>query len=149
MKLTATLESTGRTTTGFVIPDGTVDALGGGRHPKVTVRIGDVEFRSSIARMDGRFLLGISAERRQATGLSAGDVVDLELSLDTAKRTVEVPADFAAALAAEPAAQAFWVTLSFSKKQWHILQITGAKKAETRSARIARSVSMLREQRAR
>jgi hypothetical protein len=149
MRFRAELESTGKTTTGFEVPESLVDELGGGKHPKVEVTVNGHRFRTSIARMGGRYLLGVSAERRDAAGVQAGDVLDVEIELDTAARTAEVPDDLAASLAADPTAKAFWDTLSYSKQQWHVLQVTGAKKAETRAARVARSVAMLRERRAR
>ena len=75
--------------------------------------------------------------RRAAAGVQAGDLLDVELALDTATRDVEVPDDLAAALAAEPAAKAFWDGLSYSNKSWHTLQVVpGAKKPETRAARV-------------
>lgn len=149
MRFRAELESTGKTTTGFEVPGSVVDELGGGKHPKVTVTINGFTFGTSIARMGGRFLLGVSAERRKEASVAAGDVLDVDVELDTSTREVELPADFAAALAADPAARAFWGTLSYSKQSWHVLQITGAKQAETRVNRIAKSVAMLREHRAR
>ncbi len=149
MKFRAELESSGKNTAGFEVPESVVEGLGGGGHPKVVVRIKGYEFRTSIARMGGRFMLGVSAERRGEAGVAAGDVLDVEVELDTAERVIEVPEDFAAALAAEPAAKAFFESLSYSKQSWHTLQITGAKKAETREKRVDSSVAMLREGRAR
>ena len=71
--------------------------------------------------------------------LEVGKVHRVELQLDTAPREIEVPDDLAAALAAEPAAQAFFEGLSYSKQSWHVFQVTGAKKAETRQARVETS----------
>jgi hypothetical protein len=149
MKFTAELESSGKTTAGFEVPAEIVDKLGGGGHPKVSVTINGYTFRTSIARMGGRFMLGVSAERRTAAGVSAGDVLDVDVELDTAPREVDVPEEFAAALASDPAAQAFWQTLSYSKQQWHTLQISSAKTEETKVRRIEKSIAMLREGRAR
>lgn len=149
MRIRATLEATGVTTTAFVLPDAAVEELGGGGRPKVAVTVKGRTFRTSIARMGGRYLLGMSADRRAEAGLAAGDVVDLELSLDEAPRHADVPDDLAAAIASEPRAQEHWDTLSFSKRQWHVLQVTAAKKPETRAARVAKSKEMLREGRAR
>lgn len=149
MRFRAELESSGKNTAGFEVPEAVVEELGGGKHPKVSVTVHGFAFRTSIARMGGRYLLGMSVDRREQAGVTAGDVLDVDVELDTAPREVEVPADLAAALAAEPDAKAFWETLSHSKKQWHTLQVTEAKKAETRAARITKSVSMLREGRAR
>ncbi len=149
MNITAELQATGGNTTGFRIPDADVAALGGGGRPKVKVTMQGYEFRSSIARMGGEYWLGVSAERRSAAGVQAGDLVELEIELDQAERTVDVPDDLAAALAAEPAAQAFFDGLSVSNRKWHVLQVEGAKTAETRARRIGKSVQMLAEGRAR
>lgn len=143
MRITAELLATGGNTTGFRIPDDVVGELGGGARPKVVVTINGYEYRSSIARMSGEYWLGVSAERRTGAGVTAGDVVELELVLDTQERTVDVPEDLALALAAEPAAQARWDKLSFSHKRQHVEAVLGAKAAETRARRVAKAVEML------
>ncbi|RIQ29651.1 hypothetical protein DY240_08050 [Jiangella rhizosphaerae] len=81
--------------------------------------------------------------------VTVGDTYDVEVELDTAPREVEMPDDLGAALDAAPAAKEFWQTLSHSRQQWHVLQVTGAKKPETRAKRVAASVAMLAEGRAR
>lgn len=149
MRFRAELESTGKTTAGFEVPEDVVEGLGGGGHPKVTVTVDGFTFRTSIARMGGRFLLGVSAERRARSGIGTGQVHDVDVELDTEPRETEVPDDLAAALTADAAAKTFWDTLSHSKQSWHVHQVTSAKKAETRTARIEKSVAMLREGRAR
>ncbi|GAA3343282.1 hypothetical protein GCM10020358_41580 [Amorphoplanes nipponensis] len=143
------MRATGGATTGIPVDDEVVAALGGGGRPKVVVTVNGFEWRGSIAKMGGAYWLGVSAERRAAAGIAAGEVLDVEVVLDTAAREVEVPADLAAALDAEPAARACWDGLSFSNRSWHVLQVTGAKTAETRARRIARSVATLAEGRAR
>ena len=145
----AELELAGRTAAGFVVPDDVVERLGGGGHPKVVVTVKGFTYRTSIARMGDRYLLGVSGERRAEAGIAPGEVHQVEVQLDLAPREVEVPEDLAQALAAEPAAKAFWDGLSYSKQSWHVLQVTGAKKAETRQARIEKSVAMLADGRAR
>jgi len=149
MRLTAELQATGGNTTGFRIPDEFVAGLGGGGRPKVVVTINDYEFRSSIAKMGGEYWLGVSADRRAAANVAAGDVLDLDVVLDTRERTIDVPEDLAAALERDPAAKAFWDGLSFSNKRFHVDQITGAKTEATRERRVARSVQTLSEGRAR
>lgn len=138
------MRATGGNTTGFLIDDELVAELGGGGRPKVVVTVNGFEWRSSIARMGGQYWLGVSAERRAGAGIAAGDVLDVEVVLDTALREVEVPEDLAAALAAEPEAQAYWAGLSYSNQSWHVLQIAGAKTAETRARRIAKTLDALR-----
>ena len=145
MRFRATLETEGKTATGINVPAEVVDALGGGKRPRVTVTINGHTYRSSVAVLGGRYMLGVSAENRAAAGVEGGQVVDVELELDTAPREVTVPPDFASALAAEPAAQTTFDGLSYSNKSWHVLQIEGAKSDETRQRRIAKSVEALRD----
>jgi uncharacterized protein YdeI (YjbR/CyaY-like superfamily) len=64
-------------------------------------------------------------------------------------REVEVPADLAAALDADGAARTYFDGISNSNKRWHVLNVEGAKTAETRQRRVDKSVAMLREGRAR
>lgn len=144
MRFRAELESTGKTTAGFEVPAEVVEGLGGGGHPKVSVTVDGFTFRTSIARMGGRFLLGVSGERRARSGMAAGQVYDVDVELDTAPRVIEVPDDLATALAADAQAKEFWDTLTYSKQSWHVQQVTSAKKAETRAARVGKSVAMLR-----
>lgn len=149
MKFRATLELTGKTSTGFRVPEEVVEALGKGQRPPVTVTIGDYTYRNTVARMGGEFWLGVSAEHRAGAGISAGETLDVTLELDTAPREIEVPADFAAALDAEPAARQTFDGLSYSNQRWHVESVTGAKTDETRARRIAKSVATLAEGRAR
>lgn len=149
MTFRATIQQNGKTATGIPVPPEVVEGLGSGKHPKVRATIGDYSYRSSVAAWGDRFMLPLSAEHRQGAGVEAGDEVEVGLELDTAPREVDVPPDFAKALRAEPAAKAFFAGLSYSNQRWHVLSIEGAKAAETRQRRIEKSVSMLREGRAR
>jgi uncharacterized protein YdeI (YjbR/CyaY-like superfamily) len=99
--------------------------------------------------MGGAYMVGVNAEHRAAAGVAGGDQVDVEIELDTAPREVSVPDDLAAALDAEPEARRTFDGLSYSNKSWHVLQVTGAKTDETRQRRIAKSVGILKEGRAR
>jgi uncharacterized protein YdeI (YjbR/CyaY-like superfamily) len=75
--------------------------------------------------------------------------VDVDIDLDTVPREVSVPADFAVALDAEPEARRTFGGLSYSNKSWHVLQVEGAKTDGTRQRRIAKSVDILKQGRAR
>ena len=106
MQFRAVVEQGGKTATGITVPDEIVAALGRPKKPAVSVTINGYTYRSSIATVSGSFKVGVSAEVREAAGVKGGDEVDVEIALDTAPREVAVPPDFAAALEAEPAAQA-------------------------------------------
>ena len=144
MRLRLELEGHGGNTAGFVIPDSVVEELGGGRRPKVVVTIGPHTWRSSIANMGGQFMLGVSMENRAAAGVSAGETLDVDIELDTAPRTVDVPEDLAAALAQSPALSQTWSTWSFTRQKEAARSLTEAKKPETRTRRLEKVLAELR-----
>jgi hypothetical protein len=149
VKFRATIALAGKTATGFEVPAEVVESLGAGKKPAVRVTINGKTYRSTIAPRNGRYLVGVSAENRELTGVSAGDEVDVDLALDTEPREVTVPPELAGALDADPEAKTFFEGLSFSQKQWYVLPITQAKKAETQQRRVAKAIDMLREGRKR
>ena len=144
-RIRALIEQTGKTACGFAVPEDVVLALGKGKRPPVTVTINGYTYRSTVAPMGGRYLIGVSAENRAAAGVHGGETHDIELTLDSAPREVELPADFAAALAAEPAAAATFERLSPSNKGYHTALFADAKSDETRRRRIEKSIAALRE----
>jgi hypothetical protein len=145
MRFRTTILQAGKTATGIQVPDEAVEGLGSGRRPAVTVTINGYTYRSTVAVVNGVFMVGVSAENRAAAGVKGGDDVDVDIELDSAPREVSVPPDFAAALDAEPAARRTFDALSYSNKSFHVLPITGAKTDETRQRRIAKSVAILRK----
>jgi hypothetical protein len=149
MRFHTTILQGGKTATGIQVPDEVVAALGSGRRPPVKVTINGYTYRSTVAVMGGVYMVGVSAEHRAGAGVAGGDEVDVDLELDTAPREVEVPPDLAAALDAEPTARSTFDGLSYSNRSWHVLQVAGAKTEETRRRRIARSVDLLKQGRAR
>ena len=145
MRFRGTVELGGKTATGIEVPADVVEALGSGKRPAVRATINDYTYRSSVASMGGRYLLSVSAEVRDRAGVSAGDVVDVEVELDTEVREVAVPADLAQALDADEQAKAFFAGLSYSNRLRHVLAIEGAKAPQTRQRRIDKAVAQFRE----
>lgn len=139
------ITGSGKTAAGIVVPPDAVEALDHGKRPPVKVTIREHTYRSTVAVMGGQFMIGVSAENRAKAGVGVGDEVEVYLELDLAVRELAVPDDFAAALAQAPAAKHFLDTLSYSRRQWHVLSITGAKTAVTRQRRIEKSLAMLDE----
>ena len=70
-------------------------------------------------------------------------MVEVDLELDTAPRTVEVPQDLAAALAVVPEAGAAFARLSYSHQRAHVDAVNAAKAPETRRRRIDKAVEQL------
>jgi len=149
VRFRTTIQQGDKTATGIQVPEEVVEALGSGRRPAVRVTINGYTYRSSVAVLGGRYMVGVSAAHRAGAGVAGGDEVDVDIELDAAPREVTVPADLAAALDAEPEARRTFDGLSYSNKSWHVLQVEGAKTDETRQRRIARSVDILRQGRAR
>jgi hypothetical protein len=141
MRFETTLHLVGNNT-GIEVPPEVVDELGGGKRAAVHVVVGDFAYRSTIGVMGGRFLIPFSADKRAATGLSGGETITVDLTLDTAPRTVELPGDLAAALEAGGARAAF-DALSPSARKAHVTNVEGAKAPETRARRIEAIVAKL------
>ena len=134
--------------TGVEIPADVMKALGSGPRPLIAVTINGHTWRSRAASMRGQQLVGISAANRAASGIAEGDVVEVDLELDTEPRVVPVPADLAMALNEDPEASAAFDRLPYGLKRKHVAAIEEAKTSEVRERRIARLVATMRPDRA-
>jgi Bacteriocin-protection, YdeI or OmpD-Associated/Domain of unknown function (DUF1905) len=149
MKFRTTIKQSDGNATGIVIPDDVIDALGAGKKPAVTIAVNGYGYRSTVATIDGRSMVGFSAAHRAASGLRGGDEVEVQIEVDKQPRVVDVPPDLAAALDAEPRARDTFDRLSNSLKGYHVTQVVSAKTEETRQRRIEKAVAVLREGRPR
>lgn len=141
MRFDTTLSQTGNNT-GIEVPPEVIDELGGGKRPAVVVDVNGYVYASTVGVMGGRFLIPFSSDKRAATGLSGGDAITVTLTLDTTPRTVEVPDDLAAALAAA-GVRASFDALSPSARKAHVTSVESAKAADTRARRITAVVDKL------
>lgn len=134
--------------TGIVVPPAVLDELGGGKRPLVNVTVigangrEDFSYRSAVAPMGGRSLIAFSSDKRAATGLRGGESITVDLTLDTEPRTVSVPDDLAAALTDAGLRDAF-ENLSASQQKAHVMNVEGAKTAETRERRVSAVIAKL------
>jgi hypothetical protein len=149
MRFRTTLLQNSKTATGFQVPDDVMSGLAAGKAPKVLATINGHTWRTSVATVNGGPMVGVNADVRAATGVRGGDEIEVDLQLDTAPRTIDVPADLAAALDAEPAARRTFDGLSYSNQRFWVEPIDGAKSDDTRQRRIEKAVSTLREGRPR
>ncbi|HJZ76604.1 MAG TPA: YdeI/OmpD-associated family protein [Vicinamibacterales bacterium] len=131
--------------TGIEVPKDVVEALRSGARPAITVTINGHAWRSRVARMRGQCLVGISAANRVASGIAEGDIVVVDLKLDTAPRVVAPPPDLARALRNHPEARLAFDRLAFGLKRKHVGTIDSAKTPETRQRRIAKLVTSMSE----
>jgi hypothetical protein len=133
---------------GLEVPPEVVEGLGGGKRPAVTITINGHSWKSRVAIMRGRYLIGLRIANRRAAGVVTGDEVEVEVEIDAEPRVVVEPADFARALDADPIARTAYDRLSYSRKREHVLAIESAKKVETRIRRIEKALATLRDQEA-
>ena len=143
MRFHATIALAGKSATGIEVPADVVAALGQGKRPKITVTINGYSYPSTVGVMGGRSLIPISADVRAKAGVAAGDEIDVDVVPDTGPRTVDVPADLAAALDRVPAAREAFGKLSYSGQLRYVLGIEQAKTAETRQRRVEKAITEL------
>src|SRR5689334_22282976 len=129
---------------GLEVPPDVVEALGGGARPPVTITVNGHTWKSRVAIMRGRHLLGLSNANRTAAGVAIGEEVEVEIQLDTVPRVAVEPADFTAALDADPAARAGYDRLTASQQREQVRDVESAKKPETRQRRIEKAIGALR-----
>jgi Bacteriocin-protection, YdeI or OmpD-Associated/Domain of unknown function (DUF1905) len=116
-----------------------VESLGQGKRPRVTITINGHSWRSRVAIMRGRYLLGLSNANRRAAGVETGEEVEVDLEFDPEPRVVAEPADFARALGADPIARTAYDRLPDGRKREHVRAIENAKRRETRIWRIEKN----------
>lgn len=129
---------------GLEVPSEVVAALGEGTRPPVTITINGHSWKSRLAHLRGRHLIGLSHANRRAAEVEIGEEIEVEVELDTEPRVVVEPEDFAEALDAEPAARAAYDHLTYSRKREHVRAIESAKMPETRRRRIEKAIATLR-----
>ncbi|MEA2371141.1 MAG: hypothetical protein QOH12_1535 [Solirubrobacteraceae bacterium] len=133
-----------------ILDDDQVAIVGeGAKRFAVRATVNSYTWRTTVTRMGGEFLLGLSRDVREAAGAEAGDTVEVEVELDTAPREVAVPEALARALAGDSVAGAAFEGLAYSHRKEYARWIDEAKREETRERRVAQAVEMLREGRTR
>ena len=130
---------------GLEVPQEVIEALGAGKRPTVTITINGHSWRSRIAVMRGRYLIGFSNANRHAAGVVTGDETEVDVEFDSEPRVVAEPADLARALDSDPLVRATYNRLPYGLKLQHVRAIESAQKPETRRRRIDKAIAMLRD----
>ncbi|SFR69319.1 protein of unknown function [Agromyces sp. CF514] len=128
---------------GLEVPEAAVEALAGGRRPRVTVTVNGHSWETRVAIMLGRNLIGLSNANREAGRLVVGEEVDVRLDLAAEPTEVEVPDDVGAALDAEPGVRERFDARTVSQRRQSVRVIDQAKTEATRERRIAKLVEEL------
>jgi hypothetical protein len=101
-------------------------------------------YRSSIFPMgDGAHMMMVNKSMQAGAKVSAGDSVRVTMERDDKPREVAMPPDLKKALARKATVRKFFASLAPSCKKEYVDWITGAKRDETRKARIQKAVTML------
>ena len=123
-----------------------VEKVFGAKKPKVKAMIEGVPYRGTLVRMGTEcHLLLILKSIREQIGKTFGDEIQVSVESDTEPRVVKVPSDFAKALKKEKSAQAYFKSLSYSHQREYVNHITEAKREETRTMRIDRTIEILKQ----
>lgn len=115
----------------------------GEARPPVQGTVNGYPFRGRIAKYGGTYLLGFKRELREAADIEEGDVLDLDLELDTEPREVEVPTDLEAAF--DEKTRTAFERMSYTHRKEYADWIEEAKRPETRKRRVAKAVELIRE----
>ena len=130
----------------FVAVPFDVEKIFGKKRVKVAAVIGGVPYRGSIVRMGGDcHLLPVLKEIRRTLGKNIGDEIDVSVTEDVEPRRIAIPDDFMSALKESIPAKDFFMMLSYTHQREYVQWIEGAKRVQTRRARISRAIGMLNE----
>lgn len=129
--------------TEITIPFDVREVFGAMRVP-VKVQINHAEYRSTIFRMSGRYMMVVPKHFRDAAGVKAGETITVVMEKDTEKRTVEAPPDLSAALEKSGLSEIF-SKMSYTHQKEYVNSISEAKREETRARRIEKTIEMLKE----
>lgn len=122
-----------------------VEAAFGRKRVPVRASIEGEPYRGTLVRMGGPdHILIVLKEIREKIGKQPGDEVEVSVEEDLEPRVVEIPPDLAAALQADPAAREFYYRLSYTHRKEYVRWVEEAKREQTRSDRVAKTLEMLK-----
>lgn len=142
-KFKTTLLTAGKTATGICIPNQIIESFNAGRKPPIKITLNQFTYRSTVAVMGGKYMVGVSADIRKASGVKGGDTLTVEIELDTEERTVDLPVDFKISLEKNLSAKKMFHALSYSKQKNYVTLILQARTEETRKKRIEKFIALL------
>lgn len=144
MKLSVDVLPTGKTTATIILTQEQVDAIRGepGRaRVMLAITYKKQTFRTSVSVYNGKWMTVVNQDMREG-GLVPGGTYTVDMSVDSAPRTVDVPADLQAAIK-KAKVQASWDALSYTARKEYARSVEDAKKPETRQKRIEACIAKL------
>jgi hypothetical protein len=126
------------------VPATTAAAIGAKHGTRVRGTMGDAHFRSNLANMSGRLILGVHRATVEAAGVAVGTRVTVTMEPDAGLRDTEtLPADLRTALRQHRSAAIAWERLAPSRQREYVKAVLEAKRPETRERRVQRTIDEL------
>ena len=111
---------------------------------RVHATIDGVDWRGSLVKYGPpQHMMPVVKAIREKIGKNPGDLIEVVLWKDDEERTVVVPPEFAKLMKKEGVLAAF-EKLGYTHRKEYVRWITEAKKEETRQARMAKAIPMLK-----
>lgn len=144
-KFNATIESTGSSGGAYVLfPYDVKQEFGTRGQVPVKVTFDGTPYTGTMVKYGHpQHMLPMLKDIREKVGKQPGDIVSVVVERDMSIRTVEIPPEFEKLLKKEKLLPVF-EKLSYTHRKEYCRWITEAKKEETRQARLAKSITMLR-----
>ena len=128
----------------LAVPFDVQQVFGSRARVPVAGTINGFAFRNSLQpEGDGTHSMMVGKEIQAGANAKAGDIVHVVMRRDDEERIVDVPEDFAAALAGHEKAGFFFAGLTTSQKKEYVDWIVSAKQAATRLDRIGKALLYL------
>ena len=144
-KFKATIEDAGGGGAYVLFPFDTKQEFGTAGQVRVKAAFNGVPYTGSLIKYGHpQHMMPVLKNIRDQIGKGPGDTIEVVIERDESVRTVEVPAAFKAALKKEGLLP-FFEKLSYTHRKEYCRWITEAKKEETRQARSAKALEMLRK----
>jgi hypothetical protein len=139
----ATVQSGERGRVFIALPFNPSDAWGKKQRHHVAGMVNGMAIRASLGSDGNAHFLLLGAAWRRDCGIKPGDVVMVELWPEGPQQE-SLAADIKTALDAEPQAREFFESLATFYRNTYVKWIESAKKPETRAARIAEMIGLLK-----
>lgn len=141
----ATIEAGTGGGAGVAFPYSVEDEFGVRGNVPVKATLDGIAYTGSLMNCGvGPHMLGVLKSVRARIGKGPGDAIEVVVWKDEEVRKAEIPAEFGKLMKAE-GVLAFFEKLSYTHQKEYCRWIAEAKKEETRQARIAKAVRMLKE----
>lgn len=124
------------------IPTKNLEELGANKRAPLKITINGYTYQSTATGVDGKCMVVFPQRDREAAGAKAGDVIMVQLELDSGYRQVTVPIELSEALKESGLKSAFQA-LTYSKRKEFARQVAEAKAEDTKTRRIKKIIEQL------